>query len=354
MAHEEGRGKKSLTPKDLGAPSGRPLAGLLDPDSGVKISKFDAAKQHRVIRERLSGLDLINERFARNLRLAVFNLVRRNPDIVSESMRYLTYENLLDVVETPSNVNIVSLKPLEGYSMFVFSPNFIFAVVDAMFGGDGSIIEHYTGRDFSSTENRIIGKLMKLAGDAYIQAWSGVYDIEVNRTRSELHTKFANITNSMNDIVVHSRFEVELGAAKSFIDICTPYSTLEPIRDLIMNPTADSNLHGGEDWTEIISGEVEQTYVTVEVDLFSKDMQLSEVVALKPGDILEFEKPKRVIGRVDGVPVLDCTYGGIGNRRCLKVERRIDHSRSYEMNGAQDEDRPVTNIIADPQNFKES
>ncbi len=52
---------------------------------------YDPHTQRRVIRERLHSLEIINERFARQFRMGLFNLLRRSPDITAGSIKIQPY-----------------------------------------------------------------------------------------------------------------------------------------------------------------------------------------------------------------------------------------------------------------------
>ena len=95
-----------------------------------RVRPYDPTTQHRVIRERLHALDMINERFARSFRIGLFNLIRRNADITVDSMRYESYSTFSRNVPMPTNINLVAMKPLQGTAMVVFPPNLVFMVVD--------------------------------------------------------------------------------------------------------------------------------------------------------------------------------------------------------------------------------
>src|SRR5690606_41520488 len=75
------------------APENRPVS---------HIPPFDPATQHRIIRERLHSLDIINERFARLFRISLFNLIRRNADITVTSVEYLSYSVFSRNVPVPA------------------------------------------------------------------------------------------------------------------------------------------------------------------------------------------------------------------------------------------------------------
>lgn len=122
----------------------------------VQIRAYNPATQHRIIQERLHALDIINERFSRSFRVSMFNLIRRNADILVNSMRYESYSTFARNMPVPTNINLIALKPLRGTAVVVFPPNLIFMVVDNLFGGDGRFITKSEGREFTATEQRII------------------------------------------------------------------------------------------------------------------------------------------------------------------------------------------------------
>src|SRR5690554_2073862 len=205
-------------------------------DGQDRIRPYDPATQHRVIRERLQAMDIINERFARHFRMGLFNLLRRSADITVDSVRYLSNSEFSRNVPVPTNINISGMKPLRGSALIVFPPAMVFMVVDNLFGGDGRFLTRSEGREFTSTEQRIILRLLKLATDAYEESWKPIYPLELSYLRSEMQAKFANITNSPNEIVVNTTFHLEVGNLSSEFHICMPYNMIEPLKDLLTNP----------------------------------------------------------------------------------------------------------------------
>lgn len=291
-----------------------------------RFRAYDPATQHRVIRDRLHALDIINARFARLFRISLFNLIRRNADITVESMRYQSFSNFSRNVPVPTNVNLIAMKPLRGSALVVFPPNLIFMVVDNLFGGDGSFLTKSEGREFTNTEQRIIARLLSLVTDAFQESWHSIYPLQISYLRSEMQVKFANITNSPNEIIVNTSFHLEVGNLRSDFQICIPYSMIEPIREILTNPVIDS--HGKKDrtWTRRMAGEIQQSEVELVADFVTIPARINSVLALKVGDILPIKLPDIVNVRVDGVPVMRCEYGGHQERRALRVVNIIDHS----------------------------
>ncbi|MFP3562122.1 flagellar motor switch protein FliM, partial [Paraburkholderia sp. SIMBA_049] len=66
------------------------------------------------------------------------------------------------------------------------------------------------GRDFTATEQRIIGKLLNLVFEHYATAWKSVRPLQFEFVRSEMHTQFANVATP-NEIVIVTQFSIEFG-----------------------------------------------------------------------------------------------------------------------------------------------
>ncbi|APR03245.1 flagellar motor switch protein FliM [Thauera chlorobenzoica] len=292
--------------------------------AATSLRRYDPATQHRVVRDRLHTLDIINERFARQFRMGLFNLMRRTVDITVDSVRYLSYSEFSRNVPVPANINMLALKPLRGSALMVFPPSLVFMVVDNLFGGDGRFLAKSEGREFTNTEQRIIQRILALAIEAYGEAWKAVYPLEISYLRSEMQSRFANITNSPNEIVVNTVFNIEVGNLSSSFNICMPYTMITPLRDLLTNPLNDARTGDGN-WRQRLAGELRHSQVEVVAEFATLSSHIAQVLGLKAGDVLPLELPETIIAKVDGVPVMECEYGRQRDQRALRVRRLIDH-----------------------------
>ncbi|MCU5788273.1 flagellar motor switch protein FliM [Alloalcanivorax marinus] len=303
-------------------------------ESDKRPKPYDPASQHRVIRERLHALDIINERFARQFRVSLFNLIRRSADITVDSVRYQSFKDFARNLPVPTNLNLIAMKPLRGTGLMVFPPSLVFMVVDNLFGGDGRFVTKSEGREFTNTEQRIIQRILRLAIDGYQDAWKSVYALDISYLRSEIQAKFANITNSPNEIIVNTTFHLEVGNLASDFQVCMPYSMIEPLREQLNNPVMDSRDGGDNTWGHRMAGEIRQSQVELVAEFLTVPSRISQVMKLQPGDVLPIELPDTVTARVDGVPVLECEYGSRHQQRALRVTRVIDHANAHAATAA--------------------
>ena len=290
------------------------------------VRPYNLATQERIIRGRLHTLEIINERFARALRTALFNFIRRGADISVGSIRIEKYGDFVRNLPVPTNLNLVHMKPLRGTALFVYDPNLVFLVVDNLFGGDGRFHTRVEGRDFTQTEQRIIRRMLDLTLNSYGQAWRTVHPIEFDYVRSEMHTKFANIAGA-NDAVVTTAFHIELGAVGGQLHICIPFSMIEPLRDLLMNPLQDE-VEVDKRWLGQLSTQLRAAEVELVAEFTHLQSTVAEVLAMRAGDVLPIDLPEKLFGKVDGVPVMQCGFGTMNGQYALRVERMINYQDS--------------------------
>ncbi|SEK69041.1 flagellar motor switch protein FliM [Nitrosovibrio tenuis] len=283
---------------------------------------YNLATQERIVRGRMPTLEIINERFARLLRLGLFNFMRRSANITAGPVRVTKFSEFVRNLVVPSNLNLVHVKPLRGMSLFVFDPTLVFLVVDNLFGGDSRFQPKAERRDFTQTEQRIIQRLLNLVFDSYGKSWHPVYPIEFEYVRAETNIQFANVATP-NEVVVATTFEVNFGSVVGEMHICTPYSVLEPIRDLLSSSVQGEALEVDKRWVGRLSKQVQSAEVTLLVNLAQVQVTLDQILKMQVGDVIPLAIPEFVTASVDGVPVMECRYGISNGQYALRMEKML-------------------------------
>ncbi|MEN9867569.1 MAG: flagellar motor switch protein FliM, partial [Pseudomonadota bacterium] len=219
-------------------------------------------------------------------------------------------------------LNLVHVKPLRGTALMVFDPGLVFLLVDNLFGGDGRFHTRVEGRDFTQTEQRIILKILEIVFEAYTKSWEPVFPVEFEYIRSEMNTQFANIATP-NEVVVASTFTVELGSVSGQIHFCMPYSMIEPIRDALTSSLQGEALEVDKRWIRLMTQQIQVAEVELIAALGTATLSFDQILNMKPGDVIPLAIPEFIQGTVDGVPVIDCTYGTFNGQYALRVERLL-------------------------------
>ncbi|UUZ53012.1 flagellar motor switch protein FliM [Massilia sp. H-1] len=292
------------------------------PEETSGVRTYNLATQERIVRGRMPTLEIINERFARLLRVGLFNFIRRSAEVSVGSVRVSKYSEFIRNLVVPTNLNLVHMKPLRGTALMVFDPGLVFLLVDNLFGGDGRFHTRVEGRDFTQTEQRIILRILDIVFEAYTKSWEPVFPVEFEYIRSEMNTQFANIATP-NEVVVSSTFTVELGAVSGQIHFCLPYSMIEPIRDTLTSSLQGEALEVDKRWIRLMTQQIQIAEVELVATLGTGRATFDEILNMKVGDVIPLAVAEQIQATVDGVPVMDCTYGVLNGQYALKVEKLL-------------------------------
>lgn len=283
---------------------------------------YNLADQERIVRGRMPTLEIINERFARNIRIGMFNLIRKSPEVAIGAIKVQKFSAFLREIVVPTNFNLVSVRPLRGSGLIVCDPALIFAVIDALFGGSGKFHTRIEGRDFSMTEHRIILRVVDLVINEYKKAWQGVYPLELEYQRSEMQPQFASIA-SPNEVVVATSFTLELGDISGTIHLCIPYSTLEPIRDVLYSSVQGESAEPDRRWVNLLTQQIQSAEVELVAEMAKAPATVEQLLSFQVGDFIELDLHPSIEVKVSGVPVLECHYGISNGRYALKVDQLL-------------------------------
>ena len=247
------------------------------PEAGA-VRSYDISSQERIVRGRMPTMEIVNERFARNFRIGLFNFIRRSPEISVGTVAVQRYSAFLRELAVPTNFNIVAIRPLRGSGLIVCEPALVFGIIDTLYGGVGKFQTRIEGRDFSPTEQRVINRLVDVICTEYKKAWQGIYPLELEYQRSEMQPQFANVA-SPSEMVVTTSFMLEIGDASGTVSMCFPYSTLEPIRDVLYSTTQGDSTEPDRRWINLLKHQIQDAQVELVAELGTAPATIEQLIA---------------------------------------------------------------------------
>ena len=291
-------------------------------EKGV-VREYDFASQERIVRGRMPTLEMVNERFARFIRISLFNFLRRSAEIFISGIQVQKFSEYIQGLLVPTNLTIVRFNPLRGKALIVIDPRLVFTVVDNFFGGAGQFYNQTEGREFTPTEMRVVRIIIDMIFKDLKEAWKPVMELDFEYVGAEINPRFANIIGP-GEIIVISTIHVELEGGGGDVNIAMPYAMLEPIRELLDAISSDSGeVDGG--WQTALRGEVLRAEVGVNSLLVEKSMTIRDIMRLKKGDVIPFDMPETVILKAEGIPVFEGKVGISDGNYAIQI---IDKVRS--------------------------
>lgn len=280
---------------------------------------FDFNNQERIIRGRLPTLEMINERFARYFRVSFFNMLRKTPEISVNGIQLIKFSEYIHTLFVPTSLSLIKMKPLKGTGMIMLDPKLVFIVVDNFFGGDGSIHAKIEGREFTTTELRVIEKVVDMCFTDMVKAWEPILKVKFDYHNHEVNPHLANIV-SPSEVIVVSSFHLELEGGGGDLHVVFPYSMIEPIRS-ILDAGVQSDLSEVDDrWSVLLKEELMHAKVNMSVLFAEKELKVSDLINLQVGDIIPIDMPKQVILMTEDMPLMRGQYGEHMGNAAIKID----------------------------------
>jgi len=283
-------------------------------------------KLEQLSRRRMPTLELIHEKFARTVRLTLFNMIRSPVEVRVHLPTVKTYDKFVKEFPERTNINIVNIRSLKGTGCWCIDPGVIYIAIDNMFGGEGRLAPKTSVKEYTATELRIVRRIMDGLLNEYEKAWKSVHEMKFDFMRQETNFTFAKIT-SPQEMVMHAKFTIDINGREGDVDLCIPFWVLEPLKGVLyenMQLVAEPD----EIWVNKLNNEVQSAPVTAVAVLARKEMLLGDVLSLAVGEILPIEIVDPVTVYVDGLPVIRGKYGVKNGRYAVKVAS-IQHPAEY-------------------------
>lgn len=293
-----------------------------DASASPSVQAYSLVSTDTTSRSQLAALEMINDRFARQLRGGLLNLLRQAVKVSINPFEVTTFGAYIQSVPSPCSVNIVRYPPLRGYGLVTIDPSVVYGAVDSFFGGRGSgSIEPSAQRGFTPTEERIIQLLLDTVFDNLREAWAPVYGLGTEYVSREINPAFAQVGEEKETVVV-SRFNIELGAGvHGVVSIMYPFSALKPIRLLLRG-----RLQSGERdeklavrWAGQLQDAVSDAELELTAQLTTLRVSAADLASIQPGDTIWFKPPEAVKVLVQSTHLFDAEYGTANNAVAVRI-----------------------------------
>jgi flagellar motor switch protein FliM len=252
----------------------------------------DLAREDSALGFNQSAVDLVNERFARQVRMGLIEVLRTTPKITISKVENKTFRESTEKLVAPLAISTVRMNPLRGVSLIIIDPKIIFSTLDSFFGGFGKAIEDVTAtRIFTPTEDTIINLLMNIILGSLKEAWAPILHVDFQRISTEVNPAFAQIADDTDSMLV-SHFDFILGDnEEGFIQIIQPFSLLKPIRDLLRSRivTTDDENEQTMKWTRDLHDACEDISLEMSVEIAEFKLTFGELESLEVNQILPVE-----------------------------------------------------------------
>lgn len=282
--------------------------------------KYDIASQERIIRGRMPTMELIHDRFARSFRTALSKFLGRTCFINVGSIDIVKFGMFMKKLPLPSSLHIYRMPPLHGYALLVVSTPMVFGIIDSLFGGTGKSKMKIEGREYTAIESRLVAKIVMMALEILKEAWAPVHPLDFVYVRAE-YNPLAIAIVPPTDVVIIVTIEVELEQESTTLSLCTPYSTIEPIRQKLTTGLQSTRLEVDRNAIRRMEKSVTNSSVNLSVELAKGEIMTKDMMNMKIGDIIPLatNPTEEAIVKVEGIPKYKGFVGSYRGSRAIKL-----------------------------------
>jgi flagellar motor switch protein FliM len=252
------------------------------------VQSYDLTRQKRVIPARILTLEMICEQFARYFQSALGTLLAKELEFKLQSTETVDCGDLINRIPMLSSVNVITMEPLKGNALILVESDTVYLLLDHFFGGSGRIHSKTTG-EFTPVEQRFVQKVVTLMLAQLQKAWYPVYPMHIALVRSETNPKFAMIVPP-KEVMIVVPFNLKIGNDERKFSICLPYPTVEPIWEKLCALYQGQATDTVDEWHEALREHMGGCKAEVKADLGVASLLISEITALKPGDVVLLDK----------------------------------------------------------------
>jgi len=286
------------------------------------IRPYDLTSQERIVRGRMPGLEMANERFARFFRNSVSGLMMKFVDISIHNVGVVKFGEFMKTIPFPSSINIFKMEPLKGYSLLVMEAPLVFAFVEFFFGGATVRNVKSEGRAFTTIEQGVIKKVVAMAIHDMSVAWSSISPIQPEHIGSEMNPQFVTIVTPSEIVIkIEVHMEVEDFTGKLFF--CIPYSMIEPVKDKLYSGIQSDKYDMDQRWVARLKDILMGSPVELSVEMGKTTVNFSDLMGLKEGDVLTLNKSTsdELDIKVESVPKFCGMPGNSRGNQAIRVSR---------------------------------
>lgn len=269
------------------------LNKLFDKENEKKGSKLrnlaDILYSGKIHSERLPILDVVFDRLVRLLTTTLRNFTSDNVDIRCSRVTSIRFSDYLNSIPLPSLIGVFKAKQWDTPALITIDSQLVYSIVDVLLGGRKSAQTNnrIEGRAYTTLERNLVERLVEVILSDFTEAFSPICDVDFQYERLETNPRFAAIVHEKN-VTMKIVFKIEMEDRGGHFDIVIPYSSIEPIRDLLLQNFMGEKFGCDQIWEDHLADRIQEADIKLEAALPTEEFSLGEVLNWKIGSQIVF------------------------------------------------------------------
>ena len=254
-----------------------------------QVKDYDFARPAKFSKEHLRTLEIIFEHFGRLLATNLPAYLRKSVSVDVVNSEVVIYSEFSNALSNPVLLGVVGMEPLSGNIIMEMASNLGFAIVDRLLGGVGNSLEKE--RDFSEIELSILERVFTICVNLLHEPWENVVEITPRLNRIETNSQFAQIISPSETIAIVT-INLKIGDVEGLMNICLPYTTLEPVMDKLNTKYWFSTMKekDSNSYEAAIENIIDNALIPMKAVLGTSKINVQDFVNLQLGDVIRLDR----------------------------------------------------------------
>lgn len=305
-------------------------------DSFDEYQAYDFRRPTKFSKEQIRTLQIIHENYARIMGNFLTSFLRVPVKLQVVSVAQVSYEEFVFSLPVPTLMTIFNMSKDMGVAMLETNPNFVFTIIDLLFGGEGR--QPGKIRELTEIELSVMRQINEKFLDNLSYAWKGIVQLDPQIESMDTNPQFNQVIASSETVALVT-FSAGIQNVQGFVNLCFPFMGLEHILSSLtaqhwfnqFQQTASRNKPGD------VEKCLQDTEAEVKVVLGKSRITLDDFLQLQEGDVLPLRRrsgePLEML--VEDTPIFKVQPGTRDRQMGVKIVDWIseDSSRTGESHG---------------------
>lgn len=282
--------------------------------------------------KRLPLLEACFDRLVRNLTTSLRNFTSENVEVSLAETTSIRFGPYIEAVPLPAMISVFKAVEWDNFGLVVVNSPLIYAMIDLLLGGHRiSSSLAIEGRSFTGIESMLIKRLIDLVLTEMSIAFEPLSKVQFKHERLESNPALAAIAFPTNTAILF-KIDVDMDDRGGRFEVLIPYSTLEPVRNLLQQMFMGEKFGRDVIWESHWAREMLSSDTELEVSLGEEMMPLSDIMNLKVGSTLRLRtRPEDLVTLWSGdVPLLQGRIGRLGDSVAIQIEDWLNRNKARE------------------------
>lgn len=251
-----------------------------------QVRDYNFARPSKFSKDHLRTLEFIFEHYARLLSTSLPVYLRSNVQAEVMHAEAATFQEFSNSLSDPVLLGVVNFAPLDGNIIIEVASGLGYAIVDRMLGGSGQPLDK--PREFTEIELTIIERIMVVFTNLLVEPWQNVYKLEPRLERIETNSQFAQLV-SPNEMTAIVTMNLKVGDVEELINICIPFTVLEPVIDKVNTKFwySTAGVKDDDKYRDLIEETLSKAQIPVRAIMGRSAISVNDFIHLQVGDIIK-------------------------------------------------------------------